>query len=373
MTYLIRGIRPRAFLSIISLLAGIFIHSAVFAESRLTLLGNFPGMDEGQADALSDDGTVVTGSSGSKAFRWEKEADGLVELVALVDQVSSTTEAISGNGLKIFGRSRPAGKTKRIVAWTEAGVENLNIIGVPRAASFDGSVVVGESHYQEDGLFVEAAFRRSGVTATGLGWLTGSANTKKSRAYAVSSDGSVVAGESISEGFEGSFVTEAFRWTASTDMVGLGFLDEGVVAHSHANAISHSGDIIAGWANTLSGSDIFLWKNGEGMTSIQSFTGSNYPRVSDMSAEGDVIVGHILKSGFTDAYRWSEADGIQSINEWLNAAGVDTAGRRFLTATAVSADGNTVVGMVTDEALSGTTEPYLAIVTNDLVHADGFE
>lgn len=91
-----------------------------------------------------------------------------------------------------------------------------------------------------------------------------------------------------------------------------------------------------------------------------------------MSAEGDVIVGHIIKSGFTDAYRWSEADGFQSINEWLNAAGVDTSGRRFLTANAVSADGNTVVGIVTDEAISDY-EPYLAIVTNDLVHADGFE
>jgi len=372
-TYLIMGIRPRAFISIISLLAGIFIHSAALAESRLILLGSFPAVEEGQADALSDDGAVVTGSSGSKAFRWENEADGLVELEVLVDQVSSTTEAISGNGLKIFGRSRPADKTKRIVAWTQTGVENLNIIGVPHAASFDGSVMVGELHYQEDGAFVEVAFRRSDITAIGLGWLTETANTKRSRAYAVSSDGAVIAGESISEGFEGSFVTEAFRWTASTGMVGLGFLDEGVVAHSHANAISHSGDIIAGWANTLSGADIFLWKNGEGMTSIQTFTGSNYPRVFDMSAEGEVIVGHIIKSGFTDAYRWSEADGFQSINEWLNAAGVDTTGRRFLTATAVSADGNTVVGIVTDEALSGTTEPYLAIITNDLVHADGFE
>ena len=373
MTYLPKGIKLRALFSTFFLLASLFIHSVALAESRLILLGNFPAVEEGQADALSDDGTIVVGSSGNRAFRWENEVDGLVALEAMIDQVSSTSEAISGNGLKIFGQSRPADKTKRIVAWTQAGIENLNIIGVPHAASFDGSVVVGESHYQEDSALVEVAFRRSDSTATGLGWLTESASTKKSSAYAVSGDGIVVAGESISEGFEGSFVTEAFRWTASTGMVGLGFLDEGVVAHSHANAISHSGDIIAGWANTLSGADIFLWKNGEGMTSLQSFSGSDYPRVSDMSAEGEVIVGHILKSGFTEAYRWSEADGFQSINEWLNAAGVDTTGRRFLTATAVSADGNTVTGMVTDEALSGVVEPYLAIVTNDLVHADGFE
>ena len=90
MTFLIKGIRPRALLSFISLLAGIFIHSAAFAESRLILLGNFPAVEEGQADALSDDGTVV----------------------------------------------------------------------------------VGESHYLEDGAFVEVAFRRSDITATGLGWLT---------------------------------------------------------------------------------------------------------------------------------------------------------------------------------------------------------
>ena len=107
-------------------------------------------MDAGQADALSDEGTVVAGSSGNLAFRWENEVDGLVALEAMIDQVSSTSEAISGNGLKIFGRSRPADKTKRIVAWTQAGVENLNITGVPHAASFDGSVVVGESHYHLD-------------------------------------------------------------------------------------------------------------------------------------------------------------------------------------------------------------------------------
>lgn len=267
MTYLTKGKRPKAFLNTFFLLASLFIHSTVFAESRLILLGNFPAVGAGQANAISDDGTVVTGDSGNRAFRWENEIDGLVALEAMTDQVSSTSEAISGNGLKIFGRSRPADKTKRVVAWTQAGIENLNIIGVPHAASFDGSVVVGESHYQEGGAFVEVAFRRSDTTAIGLGWLTESATTKKSRAYAVSSDGAVIAGESISEGFEGRFVTEAFRWTASTGMLGLGFLDEDVVADSHANAISHSGDIIAGWANTSSSADIFLWKSGEGMTS----------------------------------------------------------------------------------------------------------
>ena len=93
MTYLTRGIRPRAFLSIISLLAGIFIHSAALAESRLILLGNFPAVEEGQADALSDDGAVVTGSSGSKAFRWENEADGNSVVGMVTDEaLSGTTE-----------------------------------------------------------------------------------------------------------------------------------------------------------------------------------------------------------------------------------------------------------------------------------------
>jgi probable HAF family extracellular repeat protein len=90
--------------------------------------------------------------------------------------------------------------------------------------SVDGSVVVGDSGQQ--------AFRwtQSGGIA-GLGFLSGQTS---SSAVDVSANGSVVVGSSSNPGNE-----QAFRWTQSGGMAGLGYLSVG--SYSFSNAVSPDG------------------------------------------------------------------------------------------------------------------------------------
>src|SRR4029453_6950414 len=83
------------------------------------------------------------------------------------------------------------------------------------------------------------AFRwTAGGGMQGLGDLPGGAF--KSRAFAVSADGSVIVGSgATSAGFE------AFRWTAG-EMVSIGDLPGGAV-NSTATGISADGSAVAGW------------------------------------------------------------------------------------------------------------------------------
>ncbi len=75
------GVRSKAFLSIMMLLAGLFIHTTTFAEAAIIHLGSlWPGSSDGGGYALglSDDGTVAIGRStkqsteDSVAFRWDE-------------------------------------------------------------------------------------------------------------------------------------------------------------------------------------------------------------------------------------------------------------------------------------------------------------
>ncbi|MFN0011421.1 MAG: hypothetical protein ACKVS8_07235 [Phycisphaerales bacterium] len=154
----------------------------------------------------------------------------------------------------------------------------------------------------------------------------------RSSAFAVSADGSVIAG--VSEGSEGK---QAFLWTIPAGMTALGDLPGGALS-SHAAAISADGSVIVGTGTTTLGPRPFRWTAALGLQDLGALpTGNGRGRATGVSADGAVIVGASSVSGGSAAFRWTAGSGMVSL-------GALAGGEAISEAEGVSADGSTVVG-----------------------------
>jgi probable HAF family extracellular repeat protein len=189
------------------------------------------------------------------------------------------------------------------------------------AISPDGSVVVGHS---ASGIAGHEPFRwtkANGIQP--LGTLNGSTDNF---AYAVSSEGTVVVGESYnSEGHE------AFHWTEMGGMKGLGFL--GSSHNSSAFGISADGSVVVGYSYT-NRPEVFRWTTDEGMVRI-GVDGLAF----GVSDDGSILVGqsYLETQAFCRAFIWSEETGRQLL-------GLLRPDDSFSCANACSSDGIVVVG-----------------------------
>ncbi len=162
-----------------------------------------------------------------------------------------------------------------------------------------------------------------GPTITALGDLTGGAIN--SEAYAVSDDGTVVAGQSSSTN-SGSNYNEAFKWTAATGMVGLGFVSGGTYS-SIARAMSRDGSVIVGEGYDATGSLMAFRYSGGAMqslyTQIDQYGGRRMYQAFATNGDGSVVCGY--------GGPWTNAGGVQNISSILafaiSADGTMTAGR----------------------------------------------
>jgi probable HAF family extracellular repeat protein len=170
---------------------------------------------------------------------------------------------------------------------------------------------------------------------------------KGSFALDLSADGTIVVGDSSTL----SDATEAFKWTASDGVIGLGDLP-GNSHRSTANAISANGSVIVGESESASGREAFIWTGINGMVGLGDLPGSGfYSTAQDISADGTVIVGFSRSGNGLEAFRWTEAGGMVGLG--------DLPGGSFQSrATAVSADGSVVVGN-SSYALGAADEAFL--------------
>lgn len=182
-----------------------------------------------------------------------------------------------------------------------------------------------------------------------IGELSGGTNS--SRALAVSSDGSIIVGESNS-----NLGREAFRREAGI-MTGLGFLSGG--DFSLARAVSDDGTIIVGYASSLLGNEAFRWENGT-MVGIGDLPGGSYNGIAiGISSNGNIIVG----SGRTDI-------GLQPFlyqNGQMRAyASENSSGQVHGEALGVSDDGSKMVGYISNMGPIMWFDPNDYIVLGDL-------
>jgi probable HAF family extracellular repeat protein len=208
----------------------------------------------------------------------------------------------------------------------------------------------------------------------GLGFLPG---YDYSEAVGVSADGKSVAGNIRPIGGESNGTSQAFFWTSTTGMVGLGSPTGGNL--SRAFAISGDGSTVVGTGlnSTGAGNSSFVWNARTGFGPIPgappnafginvplavnangSIVGGGVPNTgavlwsaaagqvkltpsgetTGVSANGFVAVGAVAVGSHEEAFRWTASTG--AVRLGLLPGALDSG------ATAVSANGSTVVGSV---------------------------
>lgn len=183
-----------------------------------------------------------------------------------------------------------------------------------------------------------------------------------SEAYGVSADGSVVVGYGL-----GANGREAFRWTEAGGMVGLGDLPGGSF-WSEARGVSADGSTVIGFSLRENGQEAFRWTEAGGMVGLGVLPGGFASEARGVSADGSVIVGYSEFASIPrfDAFIWDATNGMRSLFDVLTGEfGLDLTGWTLTAATAVSADGLTIVGYGTNP--QGGLEAWVASIARDPV------
>jgi probable HAF family extracellular repeat protein len=183
----------------------------------------------------------------------------------------------------------------------------------------------------------------------GLGYLPGG-GFFYSNALGVSGDGSVVVGQSYSANG-----AEAFRWTTSGGMVGLGFLPGGE-SSSQANGVSGDGSVVVGYSDFANGAEAFRWTTSGGMVGLGFLPGGFYNSspAYGVSGDGSVVVGisTSISTSYFEAFRWTTSGGMVGLG-FLPSSGDPYNNRSG--ALGVSGDGSVVVGYSGEQAFRWTT------------------
>jgi probable HAF family extracellular repeat protein len=312
----------------------------VHAEIVFTALGDFPGgVFKSAATAVSGKvPSVVVGAgnsaTGQESFRWE-EGTAAMTKIGPSPYVTNYATGISYYADVIVGVGKGAYR------WT-ASTGMVSLGDLP-GGTFDsgasgtnkgGDVVVGWG----TSVSGREAFRWTSSTGlVGLGDLPD--GVFASQANAVSSDGGIVVGFCSPKPGQ-----EAFRWTASTGMVGLGDLPEGIYK-SGAMGISFDGKTIVGYANSKLGEEAFRYTGAGPMVGLGDLPGGRFRSgAKGVSGDGSVVVGFGTSERGEEAMFWNAKDGMVSLQRFLETRiGLPT-DWALHSASAISADGKTIVG-----------------------------
>jgi len=251
---------------------------------------------------------------------------------------NSAATAISGDGAWVFGGGRDGTSMFR---WNRAtrAVDYFTILSGGEGREFfdasrDGSAVVGNLTGQD---VVSKAFRwTSDGGAVSLLGLAGFAWTQ---ARGVSRDGSVVIGNAFGENS-----SAAVRWRGGGEPQRLA--TPAGYEFVTTQGASPSGDFIPGMAQNLDFETVaLLWRGDDdplvfgpppGGTGVGAVAVSDTGVLAGMSDRPD--------AGGSHAALWDAQHGARWLSDVLVENGIDVRGWRFLTVSAISADGLTLVG-----------------------------
>ncbi len=277
---------------------------------------------------MSADGTVVAGW-GNAAFRW-KEATGTTRLVGHSGSQYNFLYGLSADGRWAVGASVMSANHARAICWgpTNVGVAvdsaDVSSITTARDVSADAGTIVGA--YSHGSTYEAYVWTDAGIQL--LGVLPGSTN---SQAFAVSDDGSVVAGGS----------GRAFVWTFETGMIDLGAYGE--YSESAVAAMSPDGSVAVGYARDPSSrvEIALMWRDGVRQPPLVDI-----PNVYDSTARGTNRDGSVVVGQYDANYAfvWTDLTGAVDLTEYVASIGLELPGVTFVDATAISADGSTIVG-----------------------------
>jgi probable HAF family extracellular repeat protein len=338
------------------LLAAGFVVCCALPAAALPTFTALGGGLPSQANGVSADGQWVvgtaTGASGPVAFRWSAST-GLQTIGA------GTANGVSDDGSVVVGGSN-LGSGPEAYRWSQGtgmvGLGDLptgGFMSEATAISGDGSVIVGYSDsdhvvvddYGDTRTSAEEAFRwdaTSGMVGLGIMAPSPTYNAFYSIASGISQDGSVIAGTT-------SLNSDApFFWTQSGGMNADCFECELVGA-----GISPDGHTIVGGVLDPSwGGSAFRWDfETEAIEGLETPDGQFFSSALDASLDAAIIVGFAGddETGGKRAVLWdTEAGTVRYLDELLADLGLGLEGWILEVATAISADGHTIVGYGTN-------------------------
>ena len=350
-------------------LAALAIAGVHRSAATFTPMGDLEGgIFSSQPRGVSNDGKVVVGFSrgtdGNEAFRWT-QSTGMVGLGDFPEgSYDSRARGVSADGSVVVGIGNKTSFINDAFRWTaEDGLVGLgdlpggSVGSEASGVSADGDVVVGQSVMGTPILGTNIhAFRwtKASNSMTDLGTLNQNEGGA-SIANAVSGDGTAVVG--YSSWTPGN---QAIRWTQGTDMVGLGDLEGGAFA-SEAFAVSFDGSVVVGQSTSGNGTEAFRWTQATGMVGLGDLTGGSvFSSARGVSADGSIVVGSGNPSNSFRAMIWDADNGMRNLRDVLvNDYGLEAVltGWTLVEASAISADGNYIVGLGTNP--TGDTEGWL--------------
>lgn len=260
---------------------------------------------QGYAAAASSDGRVIVGAArdstgGSypspnyRAFRWSADA-GIVD-IGLAGSAHSRATAVSSDGSVVVGASgTPNGGGDMAFRWTEAGgtvalgLLSAGYTSVATGVSGDGSIVVGWGVVDLQGN--AHAFRWT--QAAGLVDLGTPENSLSGLAEGISADGSTIIGYARIANTQ-----RAYSWTVGGGWTALQMLAG--YSNSQASAVSADGSVIVGRMFTSTEQRAVRWDGTAVRTIEQWLVDSGFTTAigfaltdaTGVNADGTVIVGN---------------------------------------------------------------------------------
>ncbi len=343
-------------------------------EPGFWLTGLAPGTTQGAVTSLTQDGQVAAGWSvglvGGKVlgpgFTWT--SSGGRNDFGFLAGMPATSGASSINNLGIIVGVMSDGNNlqPRAYLWTGSGpLQDLGLLpGETRSSasdlSDDGNVVVGHAEHGTWTYYTGQAFRWTPTQGMqGLGYAK--AGDFLSDARAVSRDGKAIVGIS------GPIGTDAFVWTEAGGMKILPKLPNPTLFDTHANGVNADGSVVVGDSPHESGfKHAVRWVNGqvEDLATFGAF--STAYAVSDNGA----VVGGAFSASPSFGFVWTEVTGMREAHEYLGLFGMNVPSPYQIEYVyAISGDGLTFGGQAKNQT-TGVREGFVATVPAATCKAD---
>ena len=280
------------------------VGAMMLIASSANASGTYYGLGANRtASGVSADGSVVAGTTSSLApyFLWTLSNPGVTTLIGGVSPGSGVggNAQVSADGDKVSG--------------TVAG-----FVGAP---PIPATVVNQMAVYDvSDGMW-------TGVG--GIGWYSG---TEASGGWAMSSDGTTLAGLGWSPNMTNAYAVTSTNGGAP---VALPWLVPG--RSTRTNGCDADGSVVVGWQDNPFGfRQAAVWNNGVGQRLWRVYPNQPLSEAQACSADGTWVVGSSSSGTDGQAWRWSQGGGVELLGDlvpgWNGAA------------TGISANGNVIVG-----------------------------
>jgi len=301
--------------------------------------------------SISADGSVMVGVTDGRVFRWTPDLG--LTFISPRDLLHTFYASVSADGSTIVSTVADSTGIFSAARWTDQSAGWQALGGLPDQNSPDGVQISTGWGVSGDGAAVVGLGWHTNYSAEAFQWTESAgmvglgqplASRRSSRASAISADASTVVGfyEDPSHGNR-----RPVRWVNG----GAPDLFLGADMPGEALAANTDGSVIVGAASlTGQGSHAFLYSDATGVQDLGIIGDDPFgfsQSVANGVSENNTVVGWVgdIFYGSPQGFVWTPDDGMVFVKEYLASHGVTVPDEWYLYGvTAISADGKTIGG-----------------------------